>query len=747
MAATTIKPYPHVQINVKDNSIASVDYVEVLPVHRPLYVMRTQEGPVGVPRWCNTFAEAVAQFGEETFNAANDVYFSMASVFLNDTMTYNGAFIVRYLPEGNAIASYVLFARVTVDENIKQYDYTNGQRTLVFDTDLQEWVEKVKIDETSGEEVTEPGVKIVFGTRSLAPTESLESLAPKKVEVQVTPYETEEAYEFPIFAFRAKYAGAYGNDLAVRLFYSPNSNDAADVQVFKTLFYNIGFGRREYNSTTTNVVEDVYGRENMAFAANPEAVNPDNGASLGIDYVLDKGYSDATHILPVDFFPYESSFKAIGNIIAAYESDESINGYDTLMPLGTLTADEKEAVKAYYFGTPTDEQKAVVEALDFGFKVNSVSCIGLTEIPYDHAYITDTTGVGFTKAELTSSAYFYLGTASGAEGSDGTFIDDKDTANWSSDDRAMYDFCQLNLPVLKDTIVESLHYPFTHLFDLGYSIKTKKAMLKFLDVRDDFIAIMSSQVLKSDGSGRSVAYNMATVNDQAKDEAAVETLRQYALLMRESVLYGTDCMRASIYCHTGILSAGTYGSPVPFTYWSAHQYAMYGNTAIMSAIEPRGLPNAYNELFKEWNWNNYKNDSQNRVWDAGANYVQYADMNRIFYPSLRTVYRASTSVLIDEWFVAAVVYAKYEAKRAWAKFSGRNDPAAKLQEAIQTYLETNLAKLFNGKYTFAVSVYQTAEEQELGYIQHVRMSITSPATMRVLDVDIIVNREGFTPEE
>ena len=122
-------------------------------------------------------------------------------------------------------------------------------------------------------------------------------------------------------------------------------------------------------------------------------------------------------------------------------------------------------------------------------------------------------------------------------------------------------------------------------------------------------------------------------------------------------------------------------------------------------------------------------------------------MTRLFYPSLRTVYRAATSVLVDEWFVAAVVYTKYVCRRAWATFSGRNDSAAVLQGAIKTYLDKELKALYNGKYTFDVTVYQTAEEQQLGYIQHVKLSITAPATMRVLDVDIEVNRENFVPEE
>lgn len=846
MAATTVKPFPHVRINVKDNSIANVQLVETLPVHRPLYVIRCQEGPVGVPVWCNTYSEACSIFGEETFNPANSKYFGRGNRFLKDTLTYNGAFIVRYLPKADEDAAlsdavwldklsakYVLFARVTTD-NIEQYEYANGQRKLEFVERDQEWVEKKlaanqvyagryrvtfkdagtlkrlvmtasgsgstrewessEHDYTLGvnsgskwelshgingavaisneaataaepeaatwapadgyaefaisrmDEVpnaSEPGVKIVFGTRSVPANENLAPRAPEG-----------GGYEFPLITFKALYAGEYGNDVAVKLFYHENFNDPADVRVYDTMFYNIGFGRREYNSSTINPINDIYNRENCPFAINPDTMNPDNGKYMDLATVLAAGFSDDNHVLPVDIQIFEKNFAALGNIIAAYEEDEadangnvtviaSLNGYDQTAPIGALTAAQKSAVKKHYgLDNSGSEGDIDVENMTFGYKVNVVSLTGITGIPYDHAILGPDTTTPFKTTNLNQNTYTYL-----TGGSDGTFIADSDATGWASDDHAMFQFANLTLPVLRDTIVENLHYPFTHIFDVGFSMRTKKAILKFLDVRDDFGAIMSAQVLMSDGSGRSVPTKFDQLNDQAKDESNVETLRSYALLMRESVLFGTDCMRASIYCHAGILVGDSDRILTPFTYNSAMWYAQYGNVDYMKADEPRGLPNAYCLNFRKWNWNNYRLDNQSRVWDEGANYVQYADMKRLFYPSLRTVYRASTSVLVDEWFVAAIIYAKYKVRETWAHFSGCNDYAEALQGSIKAFLDNLLAKLFNSKYAFTTAVYQTADEKEIGYIQHVKLTVEGHATHRVLDVDIITNRENFTPQE
>ena len=121
-------------------------------------------------------------------------------------------------------------------------------------------------------------------------------------------------------------------------------------------------------------------------------------------------------------------------------------------------------------------------------------------------------------------------------------------------------------------------------------------------------------------------------------------------------------------------------------------------------------------------------------------------MRRIFYPALRTVYRHDTSILSDQWDVDALIYTKHECRKAWAHFVGRNDKRAELQTGIKKYLEEKLGYLYQGKFDFEVEVYQTEEEQKIGYIQHVKLKITFPATLRVLIFDIEVNREGYNPE-
>lgn len=706
--ATTIKPFPHYQINVKDNSIYNVEYTTILPVHRPIWIMRAQEGPVGDPVWCPTDTFAAATFGEQTFTNTNKKYYSKQAKVLVDTLTYNGAFICRAadstaLNSAVIIEAWVRQVEGTAEDGILQYLYDDDGHRVVDDT-TGNYVPK---KDGAGNEVYEPGLEIKYTQRSsLLSSEEVNGYDFSSLQMRTVTDGDKTWSVYPIMVFEALYPGEYGNDLCFSLFYKNSENQSGDVNFYKTLFYTFAPARRDYNSTTVTPHYDIYNTTQNSFAANPETLNPDTGAEMSMQAVCNKAYDEETHQLPYTIYTYEENLNKVGNRIAQVESEESLG----------LTK-------------PTYDPAEIMNTA-FGYMVNVIVCRNLGGTPYDHVRLITIDENDESVVQLAEDSYIYL-----AGGYDGNDISDEMVQN------CIQQFCAKKL---NPKIVDKFRYPFTHMYDVGYNFDTKYAMLDFLDVRDDVMIELSTQVLMADGTGRTIQ-----MNDQMTDESNGEALRSRALLMRESVLKGTDCCRCAIYAHTGFLADGVYSEPMPFTYWSAMKHAQFGNLPYMNTTEPRGWPQSYNEYFKvsSVNWINYDPEGQSRVWDTGINYVQWADMTRIFYPALRTVYRAETSVLVDQWFVDAVVYTKHVVRKAWGKFSGRNDKDAVLQQGIKEYLDTELSYLYNGKYDFEVSVYQTAEEQRIGYIQHVLIRLTSPATMRVLDVDIEVNREGYNLEE
>ena len=121
---SVIKPYPHYEINVEDRSIYEPVELEWLPIHRPVYMLRAQQGPVGIPVWCNTAAEAKRVFGDATFDDSNGTYFGLEGLFLNQTFQYDGAFLVR-LADTSALQSVkILECQVNL---VKGENQTNVQ--------------------------------------------------------------------------------------------------------------------------------------------------------------------------------------------------------------------------------------------------------------------------------------------------------------------------------------------------------------------------------------------------------------------------------------------------------------------------------------------------------------------------------------------------------------------------------------------------------------------------------------------
>ena len=86
MATTSMASYPHIEINVIDESIYQYSNTRILPLQRDLFTVRAQKGRVGVLAWYDQFIEAETALGAETFNELNEKYCSNDSIFIKRVM-------------------------------------------------------------------------------------------------------------------------------------------------------------------------------------------------------------------------------------------------------------------------------------------------------------------------------------------------------------------------------------------------------------------------------------------------------------------------------------------------------------------------------------------------------------------------------------------------------------------------------------------------------------------------------------
>lgn len=691
-STNVVAPYPHTQINVKDLSIYTPTPVETLPLFRPLIIMPAQQGVLNTPVWCSTYTDAVKKFGAETFNKLNSTYFSRASVYLNNIFQYSGAFIARVADSASAAKAYIIFELVVEDRTaipatipVYMEDQDGGLRTLDTNGD---WIQ-----ETDDEgPVYTTGYRMYWKLRSTMTAGELAKADPLAGLEIVTSTKTEtiDAVEYsipvktyPMFAIEAVNPGVWGNDLAFSLFFDTNANDSDVVDRCGTVFYSLAPIRKDYGLSTTAPIRDINNYTGVDFAVKPNVTDPSTTQQVSITEVMAKQY-DAD--VPFRIVAYNANFETVGGLVMATEN--AGEGRSSEIP------------NAWY--------------------VNPLTGMHPDGRYYDTVQILTAPEAGYTGVvSMFSTTRHYL-----LNGADGSLTE-------NNVETMITQFLQLST---NPTIVDRLRYPFNYLFDTGYSLALKKVMLDFMATREDVRVSVATQICANDP------------NDMAADLATGETLREYALLMRESVVMGTEACRASIWAHCGIPLNGN-NTIVPLNLWDAIKHAQYHSLTYLNE-EPAGLPNSLVECFDidTINWIPSSEQTKSTWWNKAINYLAYANMTQIHYPAVRSVYPYDTSVLVRNVFTDGIVYLKQLVLTKWAKYADVQAPFEQIAGVIKEDLQTSIGLMFNGKYSFTVTVYRTEEEINLGYVTHVAIEITGPAVQRVWMVDIVCKREDYNEE-
>lgn len=344
------------------------------------------------------------------------------------------------------------------------------------------------------------------------------------------------------------------------------------------------------------------------------------------------------------------------------------------------------------------------------YLINFMSCLDQNGNPYLHA-IVDATAANLLNANVVD---YMLG------GSDGTLS------------KVMLE--NQTVEVMNGTIYpelgDSFRYPFTHVYDSGYALATKQDLMAVWALRDD---------VKIDLATQDVALS---ANTAAMDQSTGSSLRTTALLTPESLLFGTQAIRASIYQQCGTLSdTQTYNTIVPATIDRMIKRCLYNNADYVKG-EPKGRPNSEVSIFNtgSLNWTPTSEQQSQQSWNTGLNYMQFCDVNVIFYPDLLSVYPLDTSLLSSDVFVDYLIYLKHIIRQQWTIFSGRTDPPASLYKAIANAIDQRASYAFSGKITTQTVVSQTAVDSALGYQTTVTTTVQGNMPNRIWKVIVPIQR-------
>ena len=695
--------YPHWEINVVDNSIYTPLARETLPLFRPMFFMRAQSGLTGVPQWCDDYNDAVAKYGEGTFDQTTK-YFSREALYLNTLFTRQGAFIVR-LAESNTANTGSLVLELTVkNKKIKQYQKDdNGQ--WIYELDEEENIVlddqgnkvRVPVTDTNGAEVVEDGYELKWTVRPLNLVDPNSAVGSATVGSAVvggnaiegsdfTPetltglkpvtYGTgENSYTvYPIMAVKAKSVGEYSNDIGIKLYVDLENLDDTLATKLGALPYSFGLVKKTYGQDTVSAIKTNLGDDIADFVAKPNQVDTRTARQVSFEDVVNNYYDD----MPVEIKLYNENIEEVGNLIREAELDD-----DTLIS---------------------------------EWSPNLADAININGSPYNHVVMSEDNDA----INLNESRILYL--AGGADGN----IDDETIEILTR---------QYLRDLVYPEILDQPRFPFTHIVDTGVSIETKYAFINFLGAHDAFKLVLSTQDA-----------NLGRFNTKAEDLSTGSALYAKCLLQPESIIKGTEVCRAEIYQQSGYLAAGQYKGIVPSTYDVMNKKSQYASTQRLSGI-PAGLPSSEIDVFKQWNWTPCDADVKQKSWDSGLNYFQHFDMTGVHWPAMRTVYRYDTSVLSSATFTDAVVYTKHIARYNWSKYAGVELDFNMFKHRATADLSTDVAFMLNGLYNSTVEFTQSEEEAKIGYISHAIITLVGNPQQRVWKIDIECNRSGYTNSE
>ena len=313
--------FPHWETKVIDKSIYTPLVREELPLFRPIFFLRTQQGPAGVPVWTATYEEAKNTFGEGTFDF-DTKYFSREALYLRELFSRQGAFLVRMVPDDADFGSLVLELRVKKVQ-VPQYERDdNGQ--FILDANTNERIPLM--DSQSGAQVVEDGVELKWTMRPMVLTgDHVESVS----NIKPTTYGTgdNEYTVYPILVCKATSTGAFANDTGVKFFVDLDDIDESLSDNVGALPYSFGAVKKTYGQDTVSPIYSTNDFQFETFVCKPDATDDRVAKDYSFDKILANYYTDK---LPWDIKLYVDNIETISKIIQEIEPEDDTL-YDPFM--------------------------------------------------------------------------------------------------------------------------------------------------------------------------------------------------------------------------------------------------------------------------------------------------------------------------------------------------------------------------------------------------------------------------------
>lgn len=413
--------------------------------------------------------------------------------------------------------------------------------------------------------------------------------------------------------------GEYGDNVGIR-FYGPTNSDPAGcnetfIRDYGNYLYRFSFVERPDAGSTAKPIFTTYGETSVDFCLETGVI--DKSMDMLMDYnerIRDGYLRDDTTVelkMPVhEMHFYDDNIKIITDLIFANENPAQQNLMTSPYEINLANAVDPDDVPYYTFELAGPDNGGL-----FLSRNTNLLCTG---------------------------------------GSDGDLTEE-------NFEKAVREYANDILTNPAHELLDSLRYPFSTVYDSGYTLETKYSLVNIMGIRTSSNVTSSTQDVNKPQN--------TTSQDMAFAQALMSRFKMYP----ESVKYGTPVARGNILSQAGYMIKGKYRRLVPATYELAAKRAEYMGAANGIMKSEKAYDQAENNGIKYLKGINNQFvpfDGRRQLWDNGVTYIQTADEDGLFFPAIQTVTEDPTSNLNSDINMCINCYVTRLRHRVWRNFSG-----------------------------------------------------------------------------
>ena len=639
-----------------------------IPQHLPKMYLFAEKGPIG-PTYVDLSQASLTQlFGDETFSLLNK-YYSHQTVFAQAIASAGNNMVVqRVVPDDAKDAANLTMYLDVLPTQVPLYT-KNTDGSLVLDSNNL----PVPAVDGTGAVINIPGYKVKWvADHTSVPTGTYTpGVKTVRAGTQLDPVTSVQSTQTPVFEFFAKYAGEYGNKLAVRMYPALQSDLVPFPDYMLTEMKNFPYyfqlmhvvnsetGKTEAFTNTALITYTKFILDNDILDINTEERN-------GLETAVNTG--------KVEYAVPEET-RQLGGVYI-YKSN--------------MTGLLQQLYDAEKIISDTYKDDVINNTDNNIFTLNLISFVNSNGSPYQSIKLID----DVDSTRLTRNTNVFLKGAS-----DGTIsLDVLDQL--VSEDLEKYNNA---ISEYNDLVM----HPESIIYDSGFTLKTKKDFAKFISRRKDTFVVLST-----------LAHDNPSVdlNSQYSVGIAIKTILE---LYPESAYFGTPVMRGLISIGSGKLIASNYDKRVPLTYEVAYKAARYmgaANGAWKNGFCFDHAPLSILTRLKDIDITWVPASTRNALWTVGLNFVLNYKVRTQFFPAMKTVYENDTSVLNSFFSAVAIAYLNKVAHAAWREFTGSiSFTNAQLEEVVNAFVAAAVKDKFDNKFVVVPNCTTTELDNLRGY--------------------------------